>query len=381
MRYRLMTPGPTSVPPQVLAALAVPVTHHRTPEFRAIFEQVQRDLRYIFQTKQSVCVITASGTAAFEAGLTTVLAPGARVLSIESGRFARRWGQMGRVFGCEVTAAPFEAGDHVTPPRMADLLEGASYDAVLITHSETSTATACDLAGVAKVIRARAPEALIFVDGITSVGAMPFYMDDWEIDVAVTGCQKALMVPPGLSYVALSERAWAAANANKRPQAFYLDLKRYRAAATKSDTPWTPAIPLVKAQAVALSLIRTEGLENVWRRTRRCAEAVRRGMRALGLELLSRHPADSVTAARYPAGVDDGFRKLLAAEHNIHVAGGQDELAGKIFRVNHMGYTDIYDALAVVAATEQVLAKLGHNVAPGTGIAAAQQALAEPERL
>src|SRR5688572_24694898 len=371
-----MTPGPTGVPPQVLAALAGAVTHHRTPEFRALLDQLQQDLRYVFQTKQEVSILTASGTAGLEAAVVTAIAPGSRVLNIISGRFARRWGDMGRAFGLEVVPVVLEAGTHVTPDRMAELLdEGGSFAAVLITHSETSTATACDLAAVARVIRERAPDTLILVDGITSIGAMPFHMDDWGIDAAVTGSQKALMIPPGLAFVALSERAWAAADRNARAAVFYLDLRKYREAARKSDTPWTPAIPLVRAQAVALAMLRAEGLENAWRRTRAHAETVRQGMRAKGLVLFSRLPADSVTAVRYPPGVDDGFRRLLKQDHNMDVAGGQDELSGRIFRVNHMGHTDVYDALACVAATEHVLRKLGHPVEPGRGVAAAQKAM------
>ena len=378
MHHRLLTPGPTSVPPQVLAAMAEPVTHHRTPEFRALLEQLQQDLRYVFQTRQEVCVLTASGTAGLEAALATVLAPGSRVLNIISGRFARRWGEMGRAFGLEVVPVVIEAGTHVTPQRMGELLEeNGSVAAVLITHSETSTATACDLQAVARVIRERAPDTLIFVDGITSIGAMPFHMDDWGIDAAVTGSQKALMIPPGLAFVALSARAWATADRNERAAAFYLDLRKYREAAKKCDTPWTPAIPLVRAQAVALAMLRAEGLENAWRRTRVHAEAVRQGMQAMGLELLSRLPADSVTAVRYPPGVDDGFRRLLKEDHNMDVAGGQDELSGRIFRVNHMGHTDLYDALACVAATEHVLRKLGHPPEPGRGVAAAQAVIAK----
>ena len=371
-----MTPGPTSVPPEVLAALAEPVAHHRTPEFQATLRQLQQDLQWIFQTQQPVCILTASGTAGLEAGLVTVLERESRVLSIDSGRFARRWGEIGRQFRLEVTEAHFEPGSHVTPEGMSALLDGHDFDAVLITHSETSTATACDLEAIAKVIRKKAPRALIMVDAITSIGAMPFYMDEWGIDVAVTGCQKALMVPPGLSYVAMSERAWSAAEENADAPVFYLDLRKYREAAKKDDTPFTPAIPLIKAQAVALRMLREEGLEPIWRRTRAHAQLVRAGMTAMGLELASRMPADSVTAVRYPPGVDDAFRKVLAARHNIHVAGGQDELAGKIFRINHMGFTDIDDALAVVAATEAVLRTLGHLVPAGKGVAAAREVAA-----
>lgn len=377
MLYRLLTPGPTSVPPQVISALAEPVAHHRTAEFRAILQQVQVGLRRVFQTTQDVCIITGSGTAAFEAGLTTVVRAGARVLNIDSGRFARRWGDMARHYGIAATDATFEDGTHVTPDRMTELLAAADYDAVLITHSETSTATACDLAAVAQAVHACAPDALLIVDGITSIGAMPFYMDQWGVDVAVTGSQKALMAPPGLGFVALSERAWKAAEQNDSSPAFYLDLKKYREAAKTGDTPFTPAIPLVKAVAVSLGMLQAEGIEQAWKRTRVHAEMTRRGMSALGLELLSRMPADSVTALRYPAGIDDRFRGLLARDHNLHVAGGQGGLQGRIFRVNHMGHTDVYEALACIAATEHVLRKLGHPVELGRGVTAAQQAIGE----
>ncbi len=365
------------VPPKVLAAMAEPVIHHRTPEFLAVLAKLQEGLRYVFRTSQPVHTVVGSGTAAFEAGLTSAVAPGKRVLNIASGRFAERWGQMARRYGMDVTDAGFDYGTHVTAADVARLLEGAAFDAVVITHSETSTGTACDLASVAGEIRRRLPEALIVVDGITSVAAIPFEMDAWGIDVAVTGSQKALMCPPGLGYVSLSERAWRAAEAFEPKSAYYLDLRKYRASMAQGDAPFTLAVPLVKGQAVALDMIREEGLEAVWRRTRAHAEAVRRGMAALGISLFSRMPADGVSAFSYPEGVDDGFRKRLHADHGIQVAGGQASLAGKIFRVNHMGWTDVYDALAMVAAAEHVLRGLGRRVEPGAGVAAAQGALAE----
>ena len=376
MHYRLFTPGPTSVPPQTLEVLAEPVTHHRTAEFRETFDAVQKGLRYCFQTDREVYVITGSGTSAFEAGLATVVAPGKKVLNISSGKFGERWGQMCKTFGIDVTDKALEYGTHVTPDMMGDLLSAETYDAVIITHSETSTATVCDLENVAKVVHDKAPDALLIVDGITSIGAMPFYMDQWGIDVAITGSQKALMLPPGLGFVALSDKAWKAADENKGQKPFYLDLRKYKKSAKDNDTPFTPANTLIKALGVSLKMMQDETIEHVWKRTRAHAQATRQGMQALGLTLFSEMPADSVTAINFPAGVDDSFRKVLQKDHNIHVAAGQADMKGKLFRVNHMGYTDVYDALACVAATEHALRKLGVDVELGVGVSAAQRALA-----
>ena len=376
MKHRLYTPGPTEVPPQTLEVLARPVIHHRTPEFRAAFEEVQRGLQYCFRTKQEVYVITGSGTSAFEAGLTTCVAPGKTALNINSGKFGERWGKQCRKFGIDVTDRELEYGTHVTPEMMADELSKASYDAVIVTHSETSTATACDMKGVARAVRDKAPDALLIVDGITSIGALPFEMDDWDIDVAVCGSQKAMMLPPGLGFVSLSERAWKAAEGNAGQNPFYLDLRAYRKSVQDNDTPFTPANTLIHALAESLKMIQDEGIEHVWKRTRAHAAATRDGMTAVGLSLFSTMPADSVTAVNYPAGVGDEFRKHMNATHGMNVAAGQADMKGKLFRVNHMGYTDAYDALAVVAATEHVLAKLGQPVEVGAGVAAAQKALA-----
>lgn len=377
MHYRLFTPGPTSVPPQTLAALNEPVTHHRTPAFRETFAAVQKHLRELYQTKNEIYVITGSGTAAFEAGLATVVAPGKKVLNISNGKFSERWGQLCKNFGIDVDNALLDYGTHVAGDQMGKLLDEAPYDAVIITHSETSTATVCDLGAVAKVIHQKQPDALLIIDGITSIGAMPFYMDKWGIDVAVTGSQKALMLPPGLGFVALSDKAWKAAEANTGPKPFYLDLRKYKKSAADSDTPFTPANTLIKGLGVSLQMIADEGLENVWKRTHIHAEMVRQGMQAMGLELFSRQPADSVTAVNFPEGVDDSFRKVLQKDHNIHVAAGQGDMKGNLFRINHMGYTDVYDALAVVAATEIALTKLGRKITLGAGVAAAQKVLAE----
>src|SRR2546421_1422989 len=376
MKYRLFTPGPTSVPEATLLELARPVHHHRTGEFRAMFNEIQTLLQYVYQTKQQVYTITGSGTAAFEAGFTSVVSTGAKLLNISNGKFAERWASYGKTFGCEVKELKLPYGEHATAQQIETELKSAKFDAITIVHSETSTATICDLEAIAKVVR-KSGDTLLIVDGITSVGALSFSMDKWGIDVAITGSQKSLMLPPGLGYVALSDRAWKAADANKQKN-FYFDLKKYRKSMEDSDTPFTPANTLVQAQLVSLRMIKDEGLETVWKRTHVIAEAFRAGVKALGFELFSKSPADSVTAVEYPAGISDkDFRGALKTRHNIHIAGGQGSMEGQLFRVNHMGYTDAYDALAVVAAIEHVLKSLGKPVQFGVGVAATQKILAQ----
>ena len=377
MKYRLFTPGPTTVPEATLLELAKPVHHHRTGEFRALFSELQNLLQYVFQTKQTVFTITGSGTAAFEAGLVTTMAPGSKALVISNGKFAERWSSYCTTFDIQKKEIKLEYGDHVTAEQIATELKADKYDAVILVHSETSTATVCNLEAVAKAVRASG-DTLLFVDGITAIGALPFKMDEWGVDVAVTGSQKALMLPPGLGYLSLSERAWAAVDRNKNARTFYLDLKKYKKSITDGDTPFTPANTLIEAQRASLRLVQNETLEGVWRRTHFVAEAFRQGAKALGFELFSKYPADSVTAVKYPAGVTDkDFRNHLKNKHNIHVAGGQGTMEGKIFRVNHMGYTDAYEALSVVAAAEHALKALGRPVEFGKGVAAAQRVLAE----
>jgi len=376
MKYRLFTPGPTSVPEATLLELAKPVHHHRTAEFRAMFSEIQSLLQYVYQTTQTVYTVTGSGTAAAEAGIINALAPGQKVLNVSNGKFAERWGQVCKTYGMEVKELKLDYGEHVTPEQIAAELKNAHYDAVILVHSETSTGTVCDLQNIARAVRASG-DTLLIVDGITSIGALPFNMDQWGVDVAITGSQKSLMLPPGLGYVALSERAWAAVEKNKARQDFYLDLKKYRKSIDDGDTPFTPANTLIEAQRVSLRMIKEETLETVWKRTATVAEAFRRGVKALGFELFSRKPADSVTAVRYPAGViDKEFRGQLKSKHNIHIAGGQGTMEGQIFRVNHMGYTDPYDALAVVAAIEHVLKSMNKPVEFGKGVAATQNVLA-----
>ncbi len=379
MKYRLYTPGPTSVPEATLLELAKPVHHHRTADFRTMFAEVQTLLQYVYQTKQMVLTITGSGTAAAEAGIVNTLAPGQKALCVSNGKFAERWTKVCSQFGIEHKDLKLEYGLPATGEMIAAELAQAKYDAVILVHSETSTATVSDLEGICKAVRASSsPEALVIVDGITSIGALPFKMDQWGVDVAITGSQKALMLPPGLGFVALSDRAWKAVDANKSVREFYLDLKAYKKSMADGDTPYTPANTLIEALKVSLNMVKEETIEGVCKRTATIAEAFRQGMLALGMQLFSKQPADSVSAIVYPEGINDkDFRGTLKKAHNIHIAGGQGTMEGKIFRLNHMGYTDAYDCLAAVAAIEFTLKKLGQPVKIGAGVAAAQNVLAK----
>lgn len=376
MKYRLFTPGPTTVPEATLLSLAKPVTHHRTAEFRKVFAELQTLLQYVFQTKQTVYTITGSGTAAFEAAYSSVIAKGEKVLNITNGKFAERWASYGKAFGVETKEIKLEYGNAVTAEQIDAELKSGNYAAVTLVHSETSTATACDLAAIAKVV-AKYPGTLLIVDGITSIGAMPFKMDEWGVDVAITGSQKSLMLPPGLGYVALSAKAEAKADKGAQTN-FYFDLRKYKKSIADSDTPFTPANTLIEAQLTSLRMIEQETIEGVWKRTSTTAEAFREGVKALGFTIFSKSPSDSVTAVNYAHGLTDkDFRNTLKNTHNIHVAGGQGSMEGNLFRVNHMGYSDIYDALTVVAAIEHTLKKLGKPVTVGAGVTAAQKVLAK----
>ncbi|MBC7783981.1 MAG: alanine--glyoxylate aminotransferase family protein [Burkholderiales bacterium] len=376
MKYRLFTPGPTSVPEATLLQLAKPVTHHRTTEFRKLFAELQTLLQYVFQTKNTVYTITGSGTAAFEAAFTSTIAPGSKVLNVTNGKFAERWAAYGKAFGMDVKELKLPYGEPATAEQIDTELKAGGFAAVTLVHSETSTATVADLAAIAKVVRKHG-DVLLIVDGITSIGALPFKMDEWGVDIAITGSQKSLMLPPGLGYVSLSPRAEAAMEKAKL-QNFYFDLKKYKKSIADSDTPFTPANTLIEAQLTSLRMIQQETIEGVWKRTAGVAAAFRAGMKALGFEMFSKSPADSVTAVRYLDGITDkDFRGTLKNQHNIHVAGGQGTMEGQIFRVNHMGYSDIYDCLAVVAAIEHTLKKLGKPVQFGAGVGAAQKVLSE----
>ena len=374
-KQRLFAPGPTPVPEETLLELARPMFHHRTAEYRAMLEQLTGDLRYILQTEQEVYTITGSGSAAMEAAVGNLVARGEKMIAVRGGKFGERWSEIGKAFGADVVDLDIEWGTAVTADQVAEALR-ANPDAVAvcIQHCETSTGTACDVQAIAAAVAKT--DACLVVDGITGVGALPFHMDEWGVDVTVTGSQKALMLPAGLAFIACSQKAWTKIDATDAP-AYYVDLKAYRKSLAKWDNPWTPANAMVRAALKSIGRIRSEGLETVWAETRRRAEATRAAARALGMELLSTSPSDSVTALVVPEGVDGAaLPRTMVEEFGTRIAGGQAHLKGKIIRFSHMGYVDAFDVLAAVGALEMALARLGADVEFGAGVAAAQKVLA-----
>jgi aspartate aminotransferase-like enzyme len=372
-KRRLFTPGPTPIPEQVMLRMAEPIIHHRSPEFNEIVTRVNQNLQYLFQTTQPVLTLTSSGTGGVEATFVSLFSPGDTVIAVNGGKFGERWVEMPKIFGLNVVEVKVEWGKAPTREHiLLALKQHPNTKAVYVTHSETSTGTATDVKGLAKVIRENS-SALVCVDGITAIGAHEFRFDEWEIDVCVTGSQKGLMTPPGLAFVALSVRAIEMMKTSKLPK-LYFDLRKALKAYEKNDTPWTPAASLIIGVDVALEMIRTEGIENVWKRHERLANGVRAGMRALGLKLFSDNPSFAVTPVWVPQGVEwQKFNATLKSTYGVTVAGGQDEYAGKIFRISHLGYYDELDMVSLLAAIERTLHDCGWKFDPGAGVRAAQQ--------
>lgn len=377
-KQRLFAPGPTPVPEETLLELARPMFHHRTGQYRKMLEQLTRDMQHIIQTEQEVYTMTGSGSAAMEAAVANLVGRGETMIAVRGGKFGERWSELGHAFGANVVDLDVDWSTAVTAEQIDEALKAhPDTVAVFIQHCETSTATACDVEAIAKVVAGT--KACLVVDGITGVGALPYRMDAWGVDVTVVGSQKALMLPAGLAFIACSKKAWAKIEATASPT-YYVNLKAYRKSQAKWDNPYTPANTMVRAALVSTAMIRAEGLETVWAETRRRAEAMRAAARALDLELFSKSPSDSVTAIRTPQGIDgEAVPKVMAEEFGVRIAGGQSQLKGKIVRFSHMGYTDAFDVLAAVGALEMAMARLGATVEFGAGVAAAQKVLAQAQ--
>lgn len=371
---RLMTPGPAPVPEDVLLAMAHPVIHHRSAEAKQIVTECAAGLKQVFQTKNDVLILTSSGSGAMEAAVVNSVPRTGKALVLNAGWFAQRWLKICQAFGIPAINLPFEWGQPVDPSRVAEALaQNPDVTAVFGTLSETSTGTGHPVQEIGRVVAKT--DALFAVDGISGVGAMECRTDDWHIDLLAVGSQKALMLPPGLAFLAVSNKAWAKIDAIEAP-AFYFNLKSARKKMAEFDTPYTPAHTLILGLSVALRRILAEGIENVWARHQRMSQACQAGILALGLELYSSRPAEGLTAFNVPAGLKDSdIRGKLAERFGITVVGGQDTLKGKIIRVGHMGYFDELDVVAGLAALELVLAELGFDVEPGVAVTAAQRVL------
>jgi serine---pyruvate transaminase len=376
MKPRLFTPGPTPVPEETLLELAKPVTYHRTPEQKQIFAEVVEDLRYVFQTKNQVIVLTSSGTGGMEAAVSNSVAPGQKAILLTAGRWGERWRAILKAFGADTVVVEVPYGKAVQPAQLEEALaRHPDTAAVFATLSETSTGVGHDIAAFGKMV-AKTP-AVFAVDAISGLGAMECRTDEWNIDLCVSGSQKALMVPPGLAYLAVSDKAWKRIEANTATRTFYFDLRRYRAKLPENDTPYTPANTLIKAQRVSLKRIRAEGIENLWARHARMAAAARAGVKAMNLEVFAERPNNALTVITVPAGIDGTAALAKLEKHGYKLANGQDNLKGKIWRLSHMGWCDAFDLIGALSALELVLLEMGHKLEPGAGVAAFQRALAE----
>jgi aspartate aminotransferase-like enzyme len=376
-KYYLLAPGPTPLPPDVLQALSRPILHHRTPEFEALFDRVRAGLADLLETRGEVIVLAASGTGAMEAAVTNLLSAGDEVIVVRCGKFGERWAELATAFGLRVQAVDAPYGHEVAPDRVAEALRAhPGAKALLVTHSETSTGVLEDVRAYAAL--ARATDTLCVVDAVSSLGVVACPMDAWGVDVMVAGSQKGLMCPPGLAVVALSDRAWRAAERATLPR-FYWDLRAERAWQSRRQAQFTPAVSLLMGLGAAIGLLQAEGLPQVYRRHQRLAAATRAGAEALGLTLFPRGtPSPAVSAIVAPAGVDgEAVVRAYGEEHNITIAGGQGAMKGKIFRLAHLGYVGEYDVIVGLAALERVLLRLGVPAEPGAAVAAAQSLFAK----
>ena len=378
-KLTLMIPGPTPVPESVLKAMGRHPIGHRSGDFQAVVQRTTEQLKWLHQTQSDVLVITGSGTAAMEAGIINTLSRGDRVLCGDNGKFGERWVKVARAYDLEVEVIQAEWGQPLDPEAFRRALEADStkaIKAVILTHSETSTGVINDLETIARHVKAHGT-ALTIADCVTSLGATDVPMDAWGVDVVASGSQKGYMLPPGLSFVAVSERAWQAYERSDLPK-FYLDLGPYRKTAAKNSNPFTPAVNLYFGLEAALEMMQKEGLEAIFTRHARHRSAAQAGMKAIGLPLFAAegHGSPAITAVA-PDGIDaEQLRKAVKDRFDILLAGGQDHLKGKVFRIGHLGYVCDRDVLTAVSAIEATLQSLGlHRGSMGAGVAAAAAAL------
>ncbi len=372
----LRIPGPTALPASVREAGARQMINHRGPEFAAMLARVISGMQPFFGTTSDVAVISTAGSGGLEAAVVNVLSPGDRVLGVSIGSFGDRFAKIAGIYGADVTRLDAEWGYAAAADEVRERLRAmADVKAVLLTHNETSTGVMNPIAGLAAAIREESPETLILVDSVSGLGAVPFEMDAWGVDVVVTGSQKAWMAAPGLAMIAASPRAWAAMESATMPR-FYLDLRAHRDAHANGQTPFTPAIAVVYQVDEGLRLMTAEGPAGIFARHEAAAAASRAGLAALGFELLADHAhySRTVTAVHVPEGLDwKAFNGEVKAR-GVVLAGGQGKLTGKIFRLGHLGSVTIEEILGAIATLERVSLTQGRPVEPGAAVAAAQRA-------
>ncbi len=373
-KIRLFTPGPTQLLPEVQTAMSRPILHHRTDEFRGIFKEVIDGLKYVYNTSNDVIVFTSSGSGAMEGAIVNLLSPGDKALVVSAGKFGERWTGLCKAYGIGANVIGIPYGQAVSPQQVAvELEKNPDTRAVFVQYSESSTGVKHDVKALGEIVN-RYPKTALVVDAITGLGVMEMPVDEWHLDVVIGGSQKALMLPPGLAFASVSEKAWGLMKESKCPK-YYFDYQKERKNNANGESSYTPAITLIMAAREALKYIRELGRDHLIANAGLLAEVTREAAKALGLKLFADgSPSDALTAICAPEGVDSGaiikeFKKRFGAT----VANGQGEMKGKIFRVAHLGYYDFTDAIAVVACLEIILSALGVPVEMGAGVKAAQQ--------
>jgi aspartate aminotransferase-like enzyme len=375
-KYYLLSPGPTPVPENVLSAAAEPIIHHRTPEFSKIFMEVTEGIKFVFGTKEDAFILTSSGTGAMEAAVVNTMSPGDKVITINAGKFGERWGNICKAYGVLFKEIVLEWGQDYTKEQLeAELKANPESKAVFATLSETSSGQVFDIQGFGEVVAKT--NAILVVDGISGAGATPCPMDDWKVDIMVSGSQKSFMIPPGLAYIAFSKKAWKLIEAAKCPR-FYFDAKKASKNLEKQTTPWTPGVSLIIQQKKSLDIIKAMGLERLFAHHRILGEATRAGVKALGLELLAQKPGNILTAIKTPGGIDGSkLVKTMQSKYMAYIAGAQDPNKGKFFRIAHLGYMGGFDVITALTALEMTLSDFGYKFEPGSSVRAAEPILRE----
>ncbi len=374
-KHKLFTPGPTSIPEEVLLEMAKPIMHHRTEEFLNIAKEVFEGLKYLFQTKNDVLIIASSGTGAMEASIVNLFSKGEKIIVINGGKFGERFVEIGKTYGLNVIEVKLEWGKSIEKKEIEEIIEkNKDAKGLFVNLCETSTATHFDVKGFGEIV-SKYDDMILVVDAISCLGAIPCYMDEWRIDCLITGSQKAFMLPPGLAFISLSEKAWNKTKNSDLPK-YYFDLKKYKKALEKFDFPFTIPVSLIVGLKKSIEIIKKYTLEKIWEEHKKRAEATRKAIISMGLSLLSTSPSDALTAILLPDGIDgDQLIKFIRKNYGISIAGGQDKLKGKIVRISHLGWQDEFDVITAIVALGIGLEKFGYKVDIGKGIEKAKEIL------
>ncbi len=374
-RY-LLAPGPTPVPPEAMMAMAMPIIHHRAPDFIPVLDSAKNGLKWLYQTKNDVLILCSTGTGGMVGSVNNFFSPGDKVIVVNGGKFGERWTKICQAYGLDVREIIVEWGYAVRPEKVEDALKKEpDIKGVFVQATETSTGVSHDIKALGEMMKGR-EDTILVVDAISALVAHDIKTDEWGLDVVIAGSQKGVMLPPGLTFVSISDKAWKKADTAKAPR-FYFNFKKEREALAKNQTNFTSAVTLIIGLNECLKMLQSEGLENVFQRHARLATATREAVKAIGLDLYSKEsPSNSVTAVLAPKGIDgQEIYKHLREKYGITAAGGQGSAKGKLFRIAHLGYADTFDVITAIAGLEMVLKGLGYPVKLGRGVSVAQELL------